>query len=164
MQRYHNKTVPSESSLRAKYVPLLYKTVMNDMIEKASNSYIWVSIDETTDVEQRLVANFIFGILDGRADSVERQKCYLLNVATVEAANASNMAGFFNDSLSLLWPNGKFLEFRLWFILNIIFRYSVQQSTVGGDRRSQLYAEGYKRLRSFVPQNGPPHMLRTRPP
>lgn len=104
LEKYINRDAPSETTLRSKYVPLLYEQCLQVMRSKAMNKCIWVSLDETTDSEQRLVANFIFGILDDNEE--ERGKCYLLNVAELDAANASNMAAFFNNSLHLLWPEG----------------------------------------------------------
>lgn len=106
LEKYTKKTAPSVDTLRRKYVPVLYDDTMKKLREKANNKHIWVSIDESTDAEQRFVVNFIFGILDGDENSSERGKCYLLNMAVVENVNASTMAAFFNDSLLLLWPNG----------------------------------------------------------
>lgn len=107
MENYTGKSMPNESTLRKTYVPLLYDECMEKMQAKAKDKYIWASIDETTDSENRLVTNFIFGILDDAENSPEHGKCYLLNMEAVDAADASNMAAFFNRSLSLLWPNGK---------------------------------------------------------
>lgn len=107
VEKYTGKSMPSESSVRQKYVPILYNETMEKLRAKVGDRYIWTSIDETTDSECRLVTNFIFGILDDADDSPERGKCYLLNMAVVDSANASNMAAFYNDSLLLLWPNGK---------------------------------------------------------
>lgn len=110
LEKYTSNTMPCESTIRQKYVPILYNTCIEDLQAKAADKHIWVSIDETTDSEQRLVANFMFGLMEGITDenSPERGKCYLLNMAEVDAANSSNMAKFFVDSLSLLWPQGKF--------------------------------------------------------
>lgn len=107
VEKYTGKAMPSESSLRQKYVPILYNDKLEVLREKAENNYIWASVDETTDAEGRFVANFIFGILDDADDSRERGKCYLLNMAVLEKTNASTIGAFFFDSLSLLWPNGK---------------------------------------------------------
>ena len=63
---------------------------------------IWASIDETTDVEQRYVACFVFGII---GVPEERAKIYLLNVASLDKVNHSTIAAFFTDSLRLLWPD-----------------------------------------------------------
>lgn len=106
LNKYTEKAMPSETTLRRKYVPILYDDTMKMLREKAQNKHIWVSIDESTDVEHRYVVNFIFGILDGDENSPERGKCYLLDMVVVEQVNASTMAAFFNDCLLLLWPNG----------------------------------------------------------
>lgn len=103
-----NRAIPSENSLRNKYVPILYDRSIADMRAKAANKSIWVSLDETTDSEQRFVANFIFGLMEAvDEESQERGKCYLLNVAILENANAACVSAFFVDSLSLLYPEGK---------------------------------------------------------
>lgn len=105
--KYTNEPLPCESTLRQRYVPCLYEKVLKDLKEKAKSEYIWISVDETTDSEQRLVINFIFGVLTcDPNDPNERANSYLFNAATVEAANATTVAAFVNDSLSLLWPNG----------------------------------------------------------
>lgn len=108
LEKYTNSTVPSESTLRQKYVPLLYDETIETLRDKAANKCIWTSIDETTDSEQRLVVNFVFGLMEGvDENSQERGMCYLLNIAEVDSSCASSMAAFFNDSLSLLCPQGK---------------------------------------------------------
>lgn len=120
LEQYTGKTMPSESSLRQKYVPILFNEKLEKLRQKAKDKFIWTSIDETTDSEGRYVTNFIFGILDGSDDSPERGKCYLLNMVPVEAANASNMAAFFNDSLLLLWPSGKWKHLCVFFCLFVL--------------------------------------------
>lgn len=107
MEKYTGENMPSESTLRQKFVPNLYNDCMQTLREKVKNRSIWVSIDETSDSESRLVCNFIFGILVDDENDPERGKCYLLNMDVVEKANASTMAAFFNNSLLLLWPDGK---------------------------------------------------------
>lgn len=70
--------------------------------KKVDGKKLWVSIDETSDCEQRYVACFVFGIL---GEEEERTKCYLGNMAQLESVNHSTIAAFFNDSLTVLWPN-----------------------------------------------------------
>lgn len=106
LEKYTKKSTPSETVLRQKYVPSIYDDCIEKLRSKAEKNYIWVSIDETTDVDQRMVANFIFGVLDGEEKSEERGKCYLLNMTVMDVTNANSMAAFFNDSLALLWPKG----------------------------------------------------------
>lgn len=73
IEKYTGKTLPCESTIRQKYVPVLYNETMQNLKLKAENKYIWTSIDETTDSEGRMVANFIFGILDNDEKSHERE-------------------------------------------------------------------------------------------
>lgn len=102
-QKYANLSVPSESSVRGKYIPQIYKETLDKMREIAKDKHIWISVDETTDDEQRYVANFIFGILDGGVGN----KCYLLNMGVLENTNGATISAFCNDSLQILWPDGK---------------------------------------------------------
>lgn len=105
IEKYTSHSAPDESTLRRNYVVHLYKNMMERLRSQAAGKRIWVSLDETTDVEQRMVANFVFGIL---GDENERGKSYLLNVVQLEKVNANMIATFFTDSLLVLWPTGKF--------------------------------------------------------
>lgn len=68
------------------------------------NKLIWVALDETTDVESRSVTNFVFGIL---GDESEKDKSYLLTVDELDKVNHATVAAFFNDALTILYPEGK---------------------------------------------------------
>lgn len=105
----YTKTSPTETTIRKNYVPVVYNDCLDKLRAKAKGKYIWVSLDETTDVEQRLVANFVFGILDS-SDGLERGKCYLLDVRQIENHEGSAIAAFFNDCMSLLFPEGKSID------------------------------------------------------
>lgn len=96
----HTKyAAPSETSMRAKYLPTLYDECIERMKNIAANNSIWISIDETTDCEQRYVAKFIFGVLDVEN---ERGRSYLFSSAVLEAANSTTVSGFFDDSVKQL--------------------------------------------------------------
>lgn len=114
LQKYTKTPVPSETTLRTKYMPSIYESVINTLQRKAANNNIWISMDETTDSEQRLIANFVFGILDEE----EKGKSYLLNMEHIPKANASTMAAFFTNSLQILWPDGTNIIF-------LIFQYNM---------------------------------------
>jgi len=73
---------------------------MNKIIQYVADKKIWVSLDETTDAEERFVANFIVGTLEVGCPG----KTFLLNCEVLEKANHSTVAKMFNNSLSLLWP------------------------------------------------------------
>ncbi|KAG7167297.1 CGG triplet repeat-binding protein 1-like 9, partial [Homarus americanus] len=103
LEKYTDQKVPSESTLRKNYVPDLYNETLDRLREKVGDNSIWVSLDETTDVDARCVANFVFGIL---GPEEERDKSYLLNLKVLDKVNHSPMAAFFTDSLGLLWVDG----------------------------------------------------------
>lgn len=103
---------------------MLYDQCLADLRAIAKDKYIWVSLDETTDLKQQMVVNFVFGIMESDENHTERGKCYLLNMAVVDAANGNNMAKFFNDSLLVLWPEGKFLAFELVCVISNLRTYN----------------------------------------
>lgn len=107
-------SAPSESALRKTYVPNLYQECLQKLREKAADNFIWITLDETTDVEQRYVVNFVFGILGVEE---EKGRCYLLSMQILEATNSNTIATFFNESLNLLWPNGMYLNLQCMYIL-----------------------------------------------
>ena len=63
LEKYTGNVVPDESTLRKNYVDFHYNTTMNKIRIHAGNSKIWVSIDESTDVTGRYIANMIIGTL-----------------------------------------------------------------------------------------------------
>lgn len=70
IEKYTSNSAPNQNTLRQTYVPHLYKKMIENLRVKAAEKYIWVSLDETTDVEQRMVANFVFGILGDESDHI----------------------------------------------------------------------------------------------
>lgn len=89
-EKYMKRVIPSEATLRNKYVPLLYNQSIADMRTKAANNWIWLALDETQDSQRRYVSNFIFGLMENVNDNnPERGKCYLLNMAILESSNAN---------------------------------------------------------------------------
>jgi len=61
-----------------------------------------VSIDETTDVTGRYVANVVIGILN----DTESCKIFLLHSEELEKCNHSTICKLFDRSMNLLWPKG----------------------------------------------------------
>lgn len=118
LEKYTNNPVPSESLLRSKYVPLIYDECIDKMKKIAAGKYLWVSVDETTDCEQRYIVNFIFGILD---EEKERGKSYLFAVDILEMVNNETIAAFFDKSVMELGERLFFLKLNFW--LNIDFSW-----------------------------------------
>lgn len=103
LEKYTKQRIPSDTTLRIDYLPILYEETIKKLREKAKGKKIWITLDETTDVELRMVANFVFGIL---GEENEYGKSYLLNTAELDKTNANTIAVFFTESLNLLWPEG----------------------------------------------------------
>jgi hypothetical protein len=105
MEKYTKKGIPNCTTLRKKYISKLYESQLETIRMKAAGKRIWVSIDESTDCEQRMVVNVVFGIL---CEENEIGKTYFLNAELADKVNASTIAAIFNNSLALLWPTGEF--------------------------------------------------------
>lgn len=60
-----------------------------------------ISIDETTDVEDRFIANVIIGTLEAEQSG----KIFLLYIKELEKAIHSTVSKLFEKSLSILWPD-----------------------------------------------------------
>lgn len=99
VEKHTKHASPSESSLRSKYLPVLYDECLEKMKRIAVGNFIWVSIDESTDCEERFVANFVFGVL---GVDKERGRSYLFASKVLEATNSNTIATFFDESLSKL--------------------------------------------------------------
>lgn len=153
----YTKTSPNETTIRKNYVPIIYNSCLEKLRAKAKGKYIWVSLDETTDVEQRLVANFVFGIMDS-SDGLERGKCYLLDVRQIDNHEGSAIAAFFNDCMSLLFPEGKSIgNIFLSIFLNNAFCHNACHnrccsSNVESDKRSTSFVFEYGSRNLFQPR------------
>jgi len=63
---------------------------------------IWISIDETTNIEGRYIANVTIGSL-----YVDKPgQIALLNCEVLDNANYFTISKLFNKNLHLLWPDG----------------------------------------------------------
>ena len=69
LERYIGRPIPDESTLRKKYIPLCYNETMARIRGSVREKKIFFSIDETSDAEDRYVANVIiyrYILLPGR--------------------------------------------------------------------------------------------------
>jgi hypothetical protein len=92
--------------------------------EDISENYIWISVDETTDVKGRYIANMIVGKLTQE----EAGNSHLLASKELEKTNHKTIVNFVDDSLS------KSVKFNLFFFY---FKCPVSLGI--------LYAEGVKK-------------------
>lgn len=99
LEKHTKYTVPSESTLRTKCLPKLYEESLEKMKQIAADNYLWVSIDECTDCEQRFVANLVFGVLGVEK---ERGRSYLFASKQLTVTNSATIAQFFGESMNEL--------------------------------------------------------------
>jgi len=64
LEKYTHKDIPSVSLLKRTYVNECYDETMDAIRKEVLHKKIWISIDKTTDVQFRLIANAIIGILN----------------------------------------------------------------------------------------------------
>lgn len=80
------------------------------MKDQAINKYLWVSIDETTDIERRNVTNVIIGTLE-----VDKTgKIFLFNSEVLEKANHFTIAELL---VKYLWPEAYFMTFYFLYLM-----------------------------------------------
>ncbi len=77
LEKYTGKTIPSEETLRSKYLPLCYDEAMEAMKEELKQGSLWVSTDCSRDSMGREVANVVVGKLDCN----QFQEPYLVKVS-----------------------------------------------------------------------------------
>lgn len=102
MEKYMQRSIPEESTLRRNYIPRCYNDVLCQIRKSVIGKKIFVSIDETCDVESRNVANVIVGTMQ----SDEPANVFLLTSEVLEKVNYTSICKLFNTSMSLLWPDG----------------------------------------------------------
>lgn len=101
LQKYTGKHIPDQSTIRKKCVSVLYNEVIDRIRKEIGEGPIYVSIDETTDVEGRYVANVVVGLMHGDKCS----KSYLLTCEELSKCNYQTVGKLFHDALNILWPN-----------------------------------------------------------
>jgi len=82
-------------------VPEIYNKTIQRIRNYVNNNRIWISINETTDVEGQYIANVIVGTLEIN----ETGQIFLLASEMLEKANHQGICKLFEDSLLLLWTD-----------------------------------------------------------
>lgn len=106
LEKYTNRVVPDESTIRKNYLDKVYSETVQHIRSEIGENFIWISVDETTDSTGRHIANFIVGKMS--KDSPTQP--YLLCCKQLDKVNFSTMGMFVSDSLSTLWPQGQHRE------------------------------------------------------
>jgi hypothetical protein len=97
MEKYTNRSVPTESTLRKNYYEDAVRGVRNIVGDKK----IWISIDESTDIDSRCVANVIVGKLfaDRPGD------IFLLHSEVLDKLSHITIAILFDSAMKMLWKD-----------------------------------------------------------
>ncbi|KAL4143990.1 hypothetical protein QTP88_006235 [Uroleucon formosanum] len=103
LEKYTSKKIPDESTLRKNYVDSIYQKTLTKIQAEVLNRKIWVSIDETTDIDGRYVANVIVGVLDCEVPG----KVMLVNCEHLEKTNSTTIAQLFDRTMNLIWPQAE---------------------------------------------------------
>jgi len=87
MKKYTNREILDENTLRKSYVNDIYVETMNKIRSNIAGYKIWVSMNETTDVQGRYIANVIIGTLE-----VDKPgQVYHLNSEVLDKTNHSTI-------------------------------------------------------------------------
>ncbi|KAL3095161.1 hypothetical protein niasHT_025454 [Heterodera trifolii] len=95
LEKYCQRNVPDESTLRKNYLAQLFSETMTKIKDDISDAFVWVSVDETTDKMGRMMANLLIGKLDGK----KWHRPHLISVKALEKVDSGAMARFVNEGL-----------------------------------------------------------------
>jgi len=95
LEQYTGKTIPEESTIRKKYVNVIYEETLTSIRQNIQDVPIWVSIDESTDADGRYVGNVVVGKL-----SSEPCNSFLLNCEQLDKTIKPLLSCLTIDSLS----------------------------------------------------------------
>jgi len=101
LEKYTTHPIPTESMLRKNYLASCYEDTINKIRNSFRKNKIWVSIDETSDVDGRFIANVVVGTLKHEQPG----EIFLLACEVAERVNNSSIAVVFDIAMNLLWPD-----------------------------------------------------------
>jgi hypothetical protein len=101
LEKYTTHPIPTESTLRKNYLASCYDDTINKIRNRVGNNKIWVSIDETSDVDGRFVTNVVVGTRKHEQPG----EIFLLACEVLERVNSSSIAVVFDNAMNLLGPD-----------------------------------------------------------
>ncbi len=110
LEKYTGKTMPTEKTLRTKFVPLCYDEVMSSVKEKLKEGSLWATVDCARDPVGREVTNVVVGKLD--CDNFH--KPFLVKVSFLTTADSASMCRVINDTFRMLDHNFDNNRFRIF--------------------------------------------------
>jgi hypothetical protein len=101
MGKYTNRSLPTESTLRKNYLSSCYEDAVRRVRNIIGDNKIWVSIDESTDVDSRCVANVIVGTLFADRPS----NIFLLHSEALDKVSHATITILFDSAMKMLWKD-----------------------------------------------------------
>jgi hypothetical protein len=99
LEKFTTHPIPTESTLRKNYFVSCYEDTIKKIRNSVRKNKIWVSIDETSDVDGRFVANIFVGTLKHEQPG----EIFLLAYEVLERVNNSSVAVVFDNEMNFLW-------------------------------------------------------------
>lgn len=95
LETYTKQPIPDRSTIRKKYVNLVFEDTMTKIKEAIGENYIYFVVDETTDTCGRYIANLLVGILNAGCAG----QSYLIASQELGRTNNLTITRFVNDAL-----------------------------------------------------------------
>jgi hypothetical protein len=101
MGKYTNRSLPTESTLRKNYLSSFYEDAVRRVRNIIGDNKIWVSMDESTDVDSRCVANVIAGTLFADRPG----NIFLLHSEVLYKVSHTTISIIFDSAMKMLWKD-----------------------------------------------------------
>ena len=101
LEKYTERSVPDESTLRKNYIKPAYDATFQEILSVIKDSPVGFILDETTDIRKCYVLNILVIPLTGIY-----VKPMLIKMYELEKTNACTVMQCFNDICTKIWPDG----------------------------------------------------------
>lgn len=95
LESFCNRKVPDESTLRKNYVCPVYNNVILQIKNAVQDQFLYIIVDETTDVRGRYIVNLLISVLNEKI----LPKPYLISTKQLEKTNSVEIVRFIHESL-----------------------------------------------------------------
>ncbi|KAL3109394.1 hypothetical protein niasHT_015239 [Heterodera trifolii] len=102
LEKYCKREMPHRYTLQKNYLRLTFDQTIEKIKNNIGDSFVWISVDETTDKMGRAVANLLIGKLDGQ----KWHNPHLISVKCLEKVDNAAIARFVNEGLDNFFSNG----------------------------------------------------------
>jgi hypothetical protein len=101
MEKYTNRSVPTESTLRKNYLSCCYEDAVRAVRNIVGDDKIRISIDQSTDVDSRCVASVIVGtFFADRPGNI-----FMLHSEVLDKVSHTTIAILFDSAMKTLWKD-----------------------------------------------------------